>query len=494
MVLASNGETVVFSSQRGFVVHACLKALGRTRLLLDATMSYVGPVTAVRLAGRYVALQIKSGKAPAVFANDTLYDLGSGVATNLASVLLSDPAGRGPDYGLDSLALDSSGFAAWREITRPVPIGIVAISCPSASLCVAGDQAGNILSSTNPTGGGNAWSIAGVTPSTSIRGVSCPSISLCVAVGGSNVLTATDPSGGTGARTPGVVGGYPALTAISCPSASLCVAVGGGPTVVKILTSTDPTRGASSWTTASVPFDRGNLDAVSCPSVSLCVATTDSGAVFTSTDPTGGASAWTETTIDRGGSLTAVSCPSVSLCTAVDTAGNAVTSTDPTGGANTWTKANIDPGNAVWAVSCPSVSLCAAADLAGNVVTSTIPAEGANTWIRAPIDRGTWLNAISCPSVSLCVVGDQNGNILTTTNPAGGANGWASAAADIPGCEPRLAPCISERLYARDDQGTQVVDTAPPGQGNSIGNVALNRDSTTLSWTHDGVQRQLQLR
>jgi hypothetical protein len=39
-----------------------------------------------------------------------------------------------------------------------------------------------------------------------------------------------------------------------------------------------------------------------------------------------------------------------------------------------------------------------------------------------------------------------------------------------------------------------VVDAAPPGHGNSIGNVALDGDSLMLNWTHDGAQRQLELR
>ena len=55
-------------------------------------------------------------------------------------------------------------------------------------------------------------------------------------------------------------------------------------------------------------------------------------------------------------------------------------------------------------------------------------------------------------------------------------------------------PCISERLLVRDDHGTNVVDTAPPGHGNSIGNVALNGNALVLRWTHAGTQRQLQLR
>jgi hypothetical protein len=99
---------------------------------------------------------------------------------------------------------------------------------------------------------------------------------------------------------------------------------------------------------------------------------------------------------------------------------------------------------------------------------------------------------VSCPSVSLCVAAD-NRDILTSTDPTGGANAWSSATVDVP-CSRPSTPCISERLLVRDDHGTEVVDTAPPGQGTSIGNVALNGNSLVLSWTHDGAQRRFQLR
>ena len=484
-VLASDSEAVVFSEGAvGFF--GCLKALGRPRLLLQQTIDPGVGVIAVRLAGRFALLEHSSGNQYGGDEDLTLYDLGSGNTTPLAEFQTFTNGQPSPKF--DSFALDSSGFAAWRETTRPEPVGFAAVSCPSASLCVASDQEGNILSSTSPTGGSTAWNSAGalIYP-TSGGGVSCPSISLCAAVGVTSVATATDPSGGASAWTTAPIGGYPDLGAISCPSVSLCVAVGGGPNGPIILTSTDPTGGTSSWTTASIP-PGGRLSGVSCPSVSLCVATTG-GDVFTSTNPTGGASAWTGTTVDPGSSFNAVSCPSVSLCVAVDSAGNALTSTNPTGGASTWTKATIDPGHAMWAVSCPSVSLCVAVDLAGDVLTSTDPTGGTSAWASTPIDQRNLLLAVSCPTVSLCVTGDQIGNILTTTDPTGGANAWTSALVDIPGCDPQSAPCISEQLYAHDDQGARIVDTAPPGQGNSIRNVAL--DSHVLSWTHDGAQRQL---
>ena len=148
-VLASDSGAVVFS-QLGLFVYGCLRELGRARLLQDDSMCYCGPVTAVRLAGRFAALQSENGKPPTVAESDTLYDLGSGKATPLASVWLQTPT-RDPVHTLDSLALDSSGFAAWRETAKPLPVGFAAISCPSPSLCIAGDEGGNILSSTTPT-------------------------------------------------------------------------------------------------------------------------------------------------------------------------------------------------------------------------------------------------------------------------------------------------------------------------------------------------------
>jgi hypothetical protein len=492
-VLASNREAVVFSQDGGERFYGCLKALGVTRLLpdTDTQSAFAGTPTAVRLAGRFAALQFEnSNQYSDYWASSTLYDISSGKATPLADVTLHAPGAPSVD-GLDFLALDSSGFAAWRQTTRPVPQPISAISCPSASLCVAGDETG-ILSSTNPTGGASAWNSGAVA---SISGLSCPSVSLCVAVdGGNDVLTSTDPTGGASAWTKTRIGkGWLGLTAVSCPSVSLCVAgdASGG-----ILTATDPTGGAGAWTKTTIDATINALQAVSCPSVSLCVAVDDSGNALASTDPTGGASAWTPTKKGTGAGkvLDAVSCPSVSLCVAGDDYGNILTATDPTGGASAWTKTKIDPGtgNFLNAVSCPSVSLCVAVDDSGNALTSTDPTGGASTWTRTPVHAGGFLTAVSCASVSLCVAGNGNGDILTSIDPTGGANTWTRAAVYPPGCMPQSTPCIAEQLYAHDDKGTQVVDTAPPGQGNSIGNVALA--SLALSWTHDGAQRQLQLR
>ena len=82
------------------------------------------------------------------------------------------------------------------------------VSCATASLCVAVDDAGNVVTSTDPTGGAAKWTAANVDGSNSLRDVSCPSTSLCVAVDNvGNVVTATDPTGGSAAWTAASVDG-----------------------------------------------------------------------------------------------------------------------------------------------------------------------------------------------------------------------------------------------------------------------------------------------
>jgi hypothetical protein len=249
---------------------------------------------------------------------------------------------------------------------------LVSISCPSASLCVAGETAGNVVTSTDPTGGAGAWTVTKASTSgAAINGVSCPSTSLCVAVdSGGNVVTSTNPTGGAGAWTVTDVtkpGG--AILGVSCPSTSLCVVVGKG-----VVTSTNPTGGAGAWTTSDI-VGASFLGAVSCPTASLCVATAGKE-VVTSTDPTGGAGAWTVThVVDPGPGISvgliSVSCPTASFCVAVDYENGVVTSTDPTGGTAAWSVAHIAKTGIFNAVSCASTSLCVIASLIGDVVVGT---------------------------------------------------------------------------------------------------------------------------
>jgi hypothetical protein len=91
------------------------------------------------------------------------------------------------------------------------------------------------------------------------------------------------------------------------------------------------------------------------------------GDIVTTTDPTGGASAWTVTDIDGSTGLNSVSCPSNGFCAISDTDGNVLTSSDPTGDASAWQTRFVDD-HEIPSLSCPSVGLCAAVDFAGYVL------------------------------------------------------------------------------------------------------------------------------
>jgi hypothetical protein len=119
----------------------------------------------------------------------------------------------------------------------------------STVLCAAGNLTGNILTSTDPTGGGASWSEANAGGSVQITNVSCPTSSRCVAVDNNgDVLTSTDPTGGAAAWhfenlvdfRPSEGEEEPPLNALfgaSCASTSLCALVGFGG---RIFTATDP--------------------------------------------------------------------------------------------------------------------------------------------------------------------------------------------------------------------------------------------------------------
>src|SRR3989442_15439772 len=76
------------------------------------------------------------------------------------------------------------------------------VSCPSSGLCFAVDNAGNLVASSNPTGGVAAWTVTRVDGSNSLFGVSCPSGGFCaVADNAGNVVTSSNPTGGAAAWT-----------------------------------------------------------------------------------------------------------------------------------------------------------------------------------------------------------------------------------------------------------------------------------------------------
>jgi hypothetical protein len=316
-----------------------------------------------------------------------------------------------------------------------------AVSCPSASLCVAGDGFGNIVSSTSPTDPSSTWTVTNITSVAScskaascgggIAAISCQSASLCLAgVGaGPDVLSSTQPTAGTNAWQTSSAYSFESAqdleegggtTGVACPTQSFCAVayqensdIPDGDDNVSdssgVATSTDPTAARPRWQDGKTDRRKNDVTAISCATASLCVAVDNAGNAIG-----GRPGSWSIDDIDGRIALAGISCPSASLCVAVDRKGNVVTSKDPGAAKARWTTAHVDAGHALKAVSCPSASRCVAVDGAGNVVTSTDPRAGAGAWrVTADVDRR--LTAVSCPSVSLCVAVDDAGDAVIGT-------------------------------------------------------------------------------
>lgn len=303
-----------------------------------------------------------------------------------------------PSTGLCA-AVDQSGHlvtstkptkGVWKSPVSVEPAsdgGLTGISCPTAKLCVAVDQSGNVLTSTNPAAGAKYWTKpARIDPTTDAGGgytglaaISCPSAKLCVAVDNAasgNVVTATNPTGGAHAWTVTKVGGL--LDAVSCTyGTTFCVVAGS-----QHWWSTAPTGGASGWHATGAPTGGGAISAIACPATTMCLgvgyADTGLGLATSSANPRGTASDWTTVSVSPdppggGESLfDAVGCASRRLCVAVDGADNAYTSTAPTAG--TWSGGGaIRPKSASqWsAVSC-NPKMCTVVDGAGVETTGTV--------------------------------------------------------------------------------------------------------------------------
>jgi hypothetical protein len=379
---------------------------------------------------------------------------------------------------------------------------LTAISCPSASLCMATDGRGDAFYSADPADPAPTWTSTDVAGSNRLEAVSCLTTGECWIPDGQGNVWHSNGSAYSSAWTSVTVGDLAtdggAWTGISC-STTHCAAVNaeghlaasdnptsaqasdwtvqavdssraalsvtclpdacaGVDTRGNALSAADPT---GSWTTS--PIDgTTNLDAVSCPSASLCVADDDAGAVLSSTDPAGGAGAWRRALVDSS-ALDGLACPSESLCVAGDDQGDILTSTDPAGGAGAWTSPVNLSSRPLISVSCPAVSLCVALEYSGgNVWTSTHPTGGAGAWSSASIDSGPSLWAVSCPTVSLCVAVDTNGNVLSSTDPTGGATAWSTPDPIDRGVGLYAVSCASAKLcVAVDTNGTAFVTTDP---------------------------------
>ena len=295
--------------------------------------------------------------------------------------------------------------------SKPVHIdhrgNLGAVSCPTAKLCVAVDDSGHVLTSTNP---GGAWRVvAGVrlnvfledNETHTLYDLSCPSASLCVTGTGAAIVYSTNPLGGRHAWRPtsAVANGF--ISTLACGSSKMCVGSGTTSRNADLIGSGSPGTGAWHVTRPHLP-GLGNdlIGDMSCPAASLCIAAGDYQQLYTSTAPLG--AGW-HLTASLANQLTGISCPSVRLCVGFDDQSRIVFSTHPTGGKSAWHQTRLKPLGLNF-IDCATTRLCVATGF-GGLVESTSPTGGSRMWRSVNGTGG--LNSVSCPSSRLCVaVGD----------------------------------------------------------------------------------------
>ncbi len=309
---------------------------------------------------------------------------------------------------------------AWQTPTgsdssSPGALGITAVTCQSASLCVAVDDAGDVLSTTAPATGVWGHPAEIHASASNLSAVSCPSATFCIATDmHGNAYDTTTPTVQPWTLE-SAIDGTTQLNGISCPTTSLCVAVDSSGNV-----RWSPTPGNSaSWTTEThVAGNTTALTAVACPLATLCVATDHAGQVLASTDPTT-ASSWQATTLSTV-QLNAVSCNSSATCVAVSAAGTVYTTADPSTAPVTWTATPIESPGPLSGASCTDAGMCVLVDHGGNAWESDTPTAARPGWTMTPVDSNSppTLTSVSCLSAGFCIATDVHGYTLSATLPA----------------------------------------------------------------------------
>ncbi len=262
-----------------------------------------------------------------------------------------------------------------------------AVSCTSASFCVATDDQGKALSYN-----GSSWSspdnIDGSALLTSVSCLSGPTFCQAVDDEG-NVLTFN----GSSWSGPDNIDGSSTLASVSCVTSSFCVATDDQGNAF--------TYTGSSWSGPNNIDGSALLTSVSCPTSSFCEAVDIHGNSFTDNSGT-----WTSAfDLDGSNDLTSVSCATSSFCAAVDDIGNAFIYS-----AGTWMSPTDIDSSGLTSVSCVTTTFCVAVDDQGNALDYNVTA----TWSQPlTIDGSNILESVSCPTTSYCAAADADGNAVT---------------------------------------------------------------------------------
>jgi len=328
--------------------------------LKSASCAYVWLCAGVNIGGDVVTFN------PAPVSPNRTQTVSSGNVLNASSCVPSTSTcvvsdSKGNAYYATNV--NTTANATWNLWSGPAEQSpSQAVACPSTTVCVLADgksaSGGNLYYATSL---GGAFS-TGYLASSGVDAISCPTASFCLAAENAwgRFRYSTTPASSTWTQkemaesTEGT-----AMKSVHCLSASFC-AMADGKGNVYVANTAEKVQSAT-WTKTNVDGTTA-INGVACMSTALCIGVDAAGNTLRMTiDFTGKATA---TKRNPGGTneFTAVTCTS-SRCAAVDNLGVVLVSASS---GEYWTQRHDLP-NAITSVSCASNSLCIATDKAGQV-------------------------------------------------------------------------------------------------------------------------------
>lgn len=234
-------------------------------------------------------------------ASMSVVEVGKGVLTGVSCISETLCVAVSNEGDVLTSTEPTGGAAAWPAEPVSGASRFTAVACVGKTFCVAVDNHGDVATSTDVAAGAKSWT-SSPTSTEELNGVSCPSSTFCVAIGyeGDIVGTSSDPTGGGDAwhfeqlQQPNQPNG---LRSAACASAQLCVATtyDGSGSEGNIVVSTDPAGGHETWVEENVlgnpvvprnpilPLYVIDLTGVSCPTDGMCVIVSAHGDEITGT-------------------------------------------------------------------------------------------------------------------------------------------------------------------------------------------------------------------
>lgn len=202
---------------------------------------------------------------------------------------------------------------------------LTGVSCPTRSLCVAVDYDGNAVISTDPAGGALAWTAHQIDNGTDYEcyhyggtgpactpglvAISCATATSCVAIDWAGGILSTDDPATGGAWGGGQQPASESYDALACPSGHVCL-------LGQLYSDQLWTQHANRSLTATTLGQGGAVGGIWCQSTRMCFATIDGPTsatrFFESRNPTAARPLWKPVHVDH--SISAVSCPTQKLC------------------------------------------------------------------------------------------------------------------------------------------------------------------------------------